>query len=211
MNIAQYRQDLLKSDELVISELKKVQVLYELKKVIRYDHTREQEDHTESDAEHIFGIHCLIDYFLPLEDIESKWNCDKIRTMAQYHDIDEIETGDEIGYRKTEADHANERTAAETVIKKLPETMQVFVGEALDEYKAMQTPEAKFVKALDKIEPVFHLYNHTGKNTLAELKTTKEQHDRVKYPHVNDFPIIKRFADVMTTQFEREGFYHKET
>ena len=210
MNLSETRNRILEDEDFVISELQKVQTLYELKKVIRYNHTRQNEQHTESVAEHIFGMHCLIDYFLPLENDNNGWDSEKIRVMAQYHDIDEVITGDIVGYKKSISEQAQERTASEEVINRLPELLQEKVRLVLDEYELKATPEAKFVKAIDKIEPVFHLYNKTGKDTLSYLKTTKNQHDRIKYPYVNGFPIIKRFVDVMTLQFEKEGFYHRE-
>ncbi len=202
------KQKLFDSEEFVITELKRVQTLYGLKQVIRYDHTREEEEYTESVAEHIFGMHCLADYFLPLEDDSEAWNRNKIRTMIQYHDIDELVTGDIVGYLKTPSEVVQERAAAEQIVARLPAIMQEAIKSALDEYESNLTSEARFVKAIDKIEPVFHLYNEIGKRTMADLKTTKEQHDRIKYPHVENFPVIKRFVEVMTEQFQREGFYH---
>lgn len=210
MTISETREKLLSDTAFVITELQKVQTLYELKRVIRYNHNRSEEQHTESVAEHIFGMHCLVDYFLPLEDTEGEWDIARIRTMVQYHDSDEIITGDEIGYRKSAADHANERNASEVVLAKLPTHLAETVRQALDTYESQTTPEAKFVKAIDKIEPVFHLYNETGKTTLAKLRTTKDEHDRIKYPAVEPFPVIRRFAQVMTEQFMREGFYTEE-
>lgn len=205
------RQKIFDSNDFVISELKKIQILYELKRIIRYDHKRNHEEHTESDAGHIFGMHCLIDFFLPLEDTEEKLDANRIRLMVQYHEIDEIVTGDKIGYQKTKAEVENERFVAEDVIVKLPEIMQQAIREALDEYDKQTTVEAKFAKAIDKIEPVFHLYNETGRKTLHYLKTTKEQHDRIKLPYLDNFPTIKRFAEVMSEQFKKEGFYTSES
>ena len=208
MTVSEIREKILQDSSFVIEELQKVQTLYELKKVIRYNHSRTEEQHTESDAEHIFGMHCLADYFLPLEDKKNEWDRDRIHTMIQYHEIDEIIDGDKISYQKTDNDRTREADNTVKIIQKLPTVMQNTVQEAVTEYTSLTTPEAKFVKAIDKIEPVFHLYNETGKATLAYLKTTKDEHDRVKYPYINDFPIIKRFTDVMTEQFQKEGFYH---
>ena len=77
------RQKIFDSNDFVISELKKIQILYELKRIIRYDHKRNHEEHTESDAEHIFGMHCLIDFFLPLEDNEKKLIRSVIRELTE--------------------------------------------------------------------------------------------------------------------------------
>jgi 5'-deoxynucleotidase YfbR-like HD superfamily hydrolase len=209
MDAGVIRQQILDSEQFVIEELRKVQTLYALKHVIRYNHERNHEADTESVAEHIFGMHCLVDYFLLLEDMGEEWDITKIRTMVQYHDSDEIETGDKVGYEKTEADRAAEASASLRVIKKLPEIMQATVTQAIAEYEAKTTPEARFVRAIDKIEPVFHLYNEAGKQTLARLKTTREQHESIKQPYVQEFPTIKRFTEVMSEQFAQDGFYQQ--
>ena len=210
MNISDTKLNIFESEDFVISELKKMQTLFQLKKEIRYAQTRTSEADTESVAEHIYGMHCLMDYFQPLENEKANWDQARIRLMIQYHDIDEIETGDTIGYLKSVTDHKNERNAAELVIEKLPETTKKRIRETLNEYERQETPESRFVKALDKIEPIFHLYNEAGKRTLVKNKTTKDQSDRIKFPHMQDFPIIKRFTEVMTVQFEKEDFYHEE-
>lgn len=207
MTTAEIKNEIFESEDFVISELKKVQILYGLKKEIRYAQTRTNESDTESVAEHIYGMHCLMDYFQTLEDIEGNWDQAKIRTMILYHDIDEIETGDVVGYLKSETDRLNERSAAKLVILKLPETIQTRIKVALDEYEQQETIESKFVKALDKIEPVFQLYNEEGRAIIAKLKTTKEQHDRIKFPYIQNFPVILRFAEVMTETFAKEGYY----
>ena len=57
---------------------------------------------------------------MPPEDPEGDWDELKIHKMAQYHDIDEIETGDIADIHKTSADFANEKDAYMKVIKRLP-------------------------------------------------------------------------------------------
>lgn len=208
MTVSEVRKKLFDCDAFVISELKKIQTLYELKRVIRYGHLRQQEQHTESVAEHIFGMHCLVDYFLPLEDLENQWNQVRIRAMVQYHDLDEILTGDTVGYLKGKDESLREEGAFKEVIAGVPLQMRSWIEKNVHEYKSQRTPEAKFVRAVDKIEPVFHLYNETGKSTLDFLQTTKQQHDRIKYPAIESLPVIKRFAEVMSEQFEQEGFFH---
>lgn len=202
---------IMDSDEFVLSEVQKLKVLYGLKKEIRYGYERIYEHHTESVAEHIYALHCLIDYFLPLEDTEGKWDKLKIHQMAQYHDIDEIETGDIVGYKKTQQEKDYERKAAEIVISNLPETLKVLSRELLDEFDALQSTEARFVKALDKFEPIFEMYSEAGKKWLHENKITREVHNNFKYPYVKGFPIIYRFEQVMADIYEKEGFYYSES
>lgn len=200
-------QKIHSSEDFVVAELKKVQTLYALKREIRYGHTRQQEQHTESVAEHIYAIHCLIDYFLPLEDTDGTWSTNRIHTMAQYHDIDEIETGDTIAFVKSQKQERDEHPAREKVVKQLPQTLQRTITQVLDEYEAQETHEAKFVKAIDKIEPVFHMYDANGKAWLHSMKATEEMHRKVRCKHLEGFPVLTRFNEVMMNQYKKEGYF----
>ncbi len=204
------REKIITSDDFVLSEVDKLRVLYGLKKEIRYDQERVNESHTESVAEHIYALHCLIDYFLPLENPEGDWDALKIHQMAQYHDIDEIETGDTLGWLKSKAEQNNERKAAELVIEKLPDCLKEYIRDTLDEYKLQKSKESQFVKAIDKLEPLFQLYDDEGTETMHKNKTTRDKSDSIKYPYVNEFPTIKKFVEVITEKYVRNNdFYSK--
>ncbi len=210
VNSIETKQQLLESDEFVLSETKKIQELFKLKEEPRYHLERNEEIFAESVADHVYAMHTLADYFLPFEDEAGQWDQNLIHTMITYHDIDEIETGDTIGYMKTPQMRASEAAAAERVISTIPESMQAMVKETLATYEAQDTPEARFVKALDKIEVVFHMYTDHGRKIFAHNRTTREQHVSVKDKYVEDFPTIKRFCDVVSEQLEKEGFYYQE-
>lgn len=162
-------------------------------------------------AEHIYALHCLIDYFLPLENPEGNWNAHRIHLMAQYYDIDEIETGDKISFKKTQEDRDNEKLALETVIKKLPEHIQSNVSKLLSEYGEQESYEARFVKALDKLEPVFHMYDDNGSAWLKSVKATRQMHMDTKEKYLEGFPILQRVSQVMGDHYEKEGFYYTES
>ena len=72
---------------------------------------------------------------------------------------------------------------------------------------SLETPESQFVKAIDRIEPLFHLYTEHGKDLLHRNGTTRDQSDGLKYPYVEHFPLMKRFLDVVSDTMEREGFF----
>jgi len=210
MNITETIENIIKSDEFVLSETKKIQYGYGLKRVIRYIVERNEEIATESVAEHVYALHLLADYFLPLEDQNHTMDWTKVHDMLQYHDIDEIETGDIIGYLKTDADREAEETAAEKVLASFPAHLQPKVHAINEEYNAQQSPEAKFAKALDRIEPVFQIYNDNGKKIMHLQKTTKEQAHHHKAPYVSDYPCLKRFFEVIEATMDKEGFYQPE-
>ena len=179
MTLTETRKRIMEDDEFVLEETKGIQFLYELKHEIRYARKRDVRD-TESVAEHVYGMMMLLEYFLPLEDPEHEWNHERIRRMALIHDIDEIETGDTIGYLKTDQDRAREIDSMKLVISKLSNVLKETFTELAEEYESQSSPEARFVKAIDRIEPLFHIYSEEGKKILNENKTTFNQSNSLK-------------------------------
>lgn len=193
--------------EVILSDFKKLQYLYKMKRVIRYDQERDGADVTESVAEHIYGMQVLLVYFTPLEFPNSDINLSKVFEMILFHDIDEIETGDTLGYRKTDADRAKELDAMKFVLKQAPVHMQKTMTERVEEYEKKETNEARFAKALDKIEPLVQIFNEDWKKVLLENKTTPNESLRIKTPYIKDFPYIKKFADVIHEELIAGGYY----
>lgn len=198
------------SREKVLEETAKLQYLYGLKKVIRYDQNRHETDSTESVAEHVYGMMLLAQYFLPLENQAGDWDRAKIYEMICLHDIDEIETGDTLGYQKTPEIRALELSAMKHTITKSPEHLKDFMTTRVEEYEARQTMEAKFAKAIDKIEPLFQIFNEEGKAILQRNKTTAEQSLRIKVPYIEEFPYIKQFAAIIHSEMLSQGYYWPE-
>jgi len=184
------------TDTFVVNEIMKLQRIFELKQEIRYGEARTDAANPESVAEHVFGMHVAFEYFWPLEDPEGKWDQAKMRQMITFHDIDEVVTGDKIGYLKTEADRAREAEAQQELLKEIPSTLRDSIAPILEEYEQKESIEARFVKAIDKIEPVIHILNPAGKALLGRNGTTVEQHDSIKLPFFQEFPVIMRFYEV---------------
>lgn len=194
----------------ILSETAKLQYLYGLKKVIRYDQNRHETDSTESVAEHVYGMMILAQYFLPLENPQGDWDRARVYEMISLHDIDEIETGDVLGYTKTAETRALELEAMKRTIEKAPILMQTHMHTRVEEYEAKETPEAKFAKAIDKIEPIFQIFNEEGRAVLKRNKTTPEQSQRIKIPYIQDFPFIQRFEEVIHKELVAGGYYWEE-
>ena len=79
---------------------------------------------------------------------------DKIQSFANAHELLEIATGDVATFDLTEAQlkekHQREQQAKEKLMKRLTPELQ----QNLEEYERQNTPEARFVRAVDKILPV---------------------------------------------------------
>lgn len=192
----------------VISEVRKLQYLYGLKKEIRYAERRSITDTTESVAEHIYGMHILAFYFLEYEDPLRQWDWGRIFLMITLHDIDEIETGDVIGYLKTEAERAAEVVAMHTVKQKAPSVLHDSISSVIDEYEARVTKEALFVRAIDKFEPLVQLYTELGRGILLRERCTIEHSRSIKDEHVKHFASIKYFTETMYAVMAAEGYFY---
>lgn len=210
MTIEDTRNQILTDDEFVLSEMDKLRYLYALKNEIRWDRKREEVVATESVAEHIYGMHVLANYFMAIEDIDDQWNKQSILEMVTWHDIDEVETGDTISYMKNVTHEEASRLAWPKVIKNLPTTIQVNVSRLIDEYLAQETPEAKFVKAIDKLEPIIEEQSDHYKTILRDNNNTLEQHWRPRKHYLEKFPYIWRFAQVGTNLLEKNGFFESK-
>ncbi|MEZ4200168.1 MAG: HD domain-containing protein, partial [Candidatus Paceibacterota bacterium] len=174
MTLEETQQRILTSDEFVLEETKKLQVLYTMKRVIRYHQDRREPLDTESVAEHVYAAQVLAQYFLPLEDPEGKLDRLRILEMLLVHDISEIGTGDIVGWMKTTADREEEARQQAAVLATLPNTIQKHYQTLLTEYEERQTKEAKFAKAVEKMDPFFHLYMPERKQIMHDLESTPE-------------------------------------
>jgi len=210
MTIEETRQKILTDDAFVLEEMERVRYLYGLKKEIRYAQDRHNEIDTESVAEHIYGMHVIANYFLPLEDPEGKLDKLKILEMITWHDMEEIETGDTISHLKTEIHHKEAEIGLEIALSKIPEHLRDDVTVLMTEYEAHESPEARFTKAIDKAEPMFEVWDESYKKILHKNGNTRTNHWETKEKHIRDFPYIYRFLNVGTDRLESKGFFLPE-
>ncbi len=182
------------SHEDIIEEMRRLRVLYTLKTTLRYRSTRPDE-HSESVGEHLFAMQVVAQYFLPLEDPEGKLDRVRINELMLFHELGEIETGDIIFHRKTETDYANEQLAAERVAKQLPETMQAIALERVKEFDACETSEAKFAVAVDKIEPLFEMFDEKVLPLFKKQQVTRKDAVDKKRIAAKPFPYMSKFLD----------------
>ncbi len=207
MGIEQIREKILSDDEFVLSELKKLQYLYGLKRVIRNNFTRTEEVETDSVAEHLYAMSFLAHYFAKLEDLDRQLDMHKVYQLINLHDIEEIETGDIVTWHKTDKDRLQEEKAIDTVISNVPDLLHEDFKRLTTEYKEQKTPESQLVKAIDKIEPVFFLLNSNGKKHFETSKATEWQYSESKIQYTKRYPYIFRFFIVATNIFRNERYF----
>ena len=93
----------------------------------------------------------------------------RVIKMCLIHDWGEAVTGDIPSFDKTDADEEVERQAIDHLIHMLPDSNYYDLSNLFKEMDALETPEAKFYKALDKLEAVIS-HNESDISTWIPLE-----------------------------------------
>ena len=121
----------------------------------------------ENDAEHAW--HMALMTILLSEHSNEKIDVLKTVTMILFHDIVEVDAGDTYCYdpnaRATQAER--EKIAAERLYGLLPEDQGARLKALWEEFEECKTPEAKFARTMDNIQPLM-LNNATGGRSWKE-------------------------------------------
>ena len=133
-----------------------------LKDVTRHAYTSGRRH--ESVAEHSWRL-CLMAFFL--RDEFPEVDMDKVISMGLIHDLGEIFTGDIPTFLKTAADTQTEDDLLARWVATLPAPYREEMAALYAEMNALQTPEAKLYKALDKLEAVVQ-HNESPLDTWSQ-------------------------------------------
>lgn len=105
----------------------------------------------ESVAEHSWRM-ALMAYFL--HDQFPNADLTRVLLMALLHDMGEVFTGDIPTFEKTDTDRTHEHHLRDEWIDALPAPYAAEIRSLFTEMDAMETEEARLVKALDRMEAV---------------------------------------------------------
>lgn len=159
----------------------------------------------ETDSSHSFKLAFMVMLIKPY--LKHEYDYARLLEMALVHDIAEAETGDypkamqrahpEIKAKKD----AEERVAMERYCKLLDEPMRSKIWDLYNEYEKKQTPEAKLITALDKVDANMqaNFYNN------GDIRYWTEYEDGEQYYKINtekkpvvavlDEPIVEALED----------------
>ena len=114
----------------------------------------------ENDAEHAW--HMAIMAYLLQEYSNEKIDVARVMLMCLIHDVVEIVAGDTYAYdaEGLKTQKAREEAAKERLYSMLPEDQKADLVAIFDEFEERKTPEAKFARALDNLQPL--LLNHSN-------------------------------------------------
>ncbi|MGN0642925.1 MAG: HD domain-containing protein [Huintestinicola sp.] len=116
----------------------------------------------ENDAEHSF--HLAMFAMLLAEHSNSDIDVLHVMKMVLIHDVVEIDAGDTYCYdaKGYETKRDREEKAADRLFGILPDDQRDEMRALWEEFEAMETPEAKFAAALDRMQPMLLNYTKNG-------------------------------------------------
>ena len=162
--------------------------------------TRHSWTHTgrhESVAEHTFRVCCMA-FLLEREFPELDMN--RVLKMCLIHDWGEAVTGDIPSFLKTEADEEAESAAVDALLSRLPDQRER-LSALFAELNALETPEARLFKALDRIEAVIQ-HNEAPLDTWLE----SERRLNLEYGEADcaNFPFMAELRRIAAGETEEK-------
>lgn len=128
----------------------------------------------ENDAEHAW--HMAIMAYLLREYSNDPIDITRVMLMCLIHDVVEIDAGDTYAYdtegKKTQKDR--EEAAKERLYSMLPDDQKEELMAIFEEFEAWETPEAKFARAMDNLQPLL-LNNSNGGGDWRSHEVSADQ------------------------------------
>ena len=159
-------------DERLKKQLEFVLEIDKEKNIFRQTHLSGQ-GRNENDAEHAW--HMAIMAYLLREYANEPVDIGRVMLMCLIHDIVKIDAGDTYAYdaEGLKTQKAREDAAKERIFSLLPEDQKQELLQIFDEFEAFQTPEAKFARAMDNLQPLL-LNNSNDGGDWKEHEVTAE-------------------------------------
>ena len=147
-------------------------------------------DREENDVEHSYMLAILADYIISLENL--KLDRHKVMLYCLAHDLVEAYAGDTYFY-SSDSDYVNSKHKRE--LDALNQMRSEFsehqtLWKTIETYEAKEDEESRFVYALDKVQPVIHIYLDGGKSwkkyNVKLEHLTEKKNDKIKVSPVID-------------------------
>ena len=137
----------------------------------------------ENDAEHAW--HMAVMAYILKEYSNREIDIAKVMIMCLIHDVVEIDAGDTYAYdeENLKTQKRREDKAKERIFSILPEDQKAELIALFDEFEACQTPEARFAKAMDNLQPLILNNSNQGgdwKDHSAKASRIYKRHRKTK-------------------------------
>ena len=184
-------------------EVDKMKSVY--RRTILIDKTRR-----ESDAEHSWHFALMAMLLAEYADPE-KVDCARVIRMALVHDLIEIYAGDTFAYdvQGNQDKRQRETEAADKLFALLPEDQAAEIRALWEEFDAMETPDAQYAAAIDRLQPFLNNYLTQGHTWgLGGVKSAQvyERMDPIRVA----LPEVWPFVHKMIQESIEKGYLEKE-
>ena len=160
----------------------------------------------ENSAEHSWHLALAVLLFEPLAR-ERNLDLQRMLEMALLHDLPEIGAGDTYVYDNVgrESQAAREQQAADELFGQLPDAQNAQFRACWDEFEALETAEARFVRGLDRLLPILLNYATSGRAWLHH-GVSADQVRELNLPALADAPALQAYCEDLITDAARLGF-----
>ena len=184
-----------------IREIDKLKYIFRKTKLIN-------SDRPENDAEHSW--HLAMMAIVLAGHANEPIDLEKVMKMVLIHDIVEIDSGDVFVYDTTKS-HDNfdeELKAARRIFGILPEEQAEEFINLWIEFEEMKTPESKFARSLDRLEPLLQNASNNG-GTWREFDVKYDQVMEKKQVIKDGSEELWKFAKQLIDESVEKGILKK--
>ena len=185
-----------------IREIDKLKYIFRKTKLIN-------SDRPENDAEHSW--HLAMMAIVLAGHANEPIDLEKVMKMVLIHDIVEIDSGDVFAYDTTKS-HDNfdeELKAARRIFGILPEEQAEEFINLWIEFEEMKTPESKFARALDRLEPLLQNASNNG-GTWREFDVKYDKVIEKKKAIKDGSEELWKFAKQLIDESVEKGILKKQ-
>ena len=166
-------------------------------------------DRNENDAEHSW--HLALMAIVLAEHSDEPIDILKVVKMVLIHDIVEIDAGDTFIYdsKKNHCNTDEERLAANRIFGLLPKKQADELIAVWEEFEAGETKEAKFAKAMDRLEPLLQNTSNNG-GTWKEFDVSYQKVYEKKSVIKEGSACLWDYAEELINESVEKGILKKE-
>ena len=164
----------------------------------------------ENSAEHSWHLALAVLLFAPLAR-ERNLNVQRALELALLHDLPEIGAGDTYVYDDAgrESQAQREQIAAAAIFGQLPNAQNAEFRARWDEFEALQTAEAQFVRGLDRLLPILLNFT-TGGRAWKQHDISAQQVRELNLPVLEAAPALRDYCETLIQDAARLGFLRVE-
>ncbi len=163
----------------------------------------------ENDAEHSW--HMALCAALLAEYADASVDISRVLAMALGHDLIEVYAGDTYAYDDAgnATKEARERAAADKLYALLPAEQGAYWRGLWEEFDAMETPEARFANACDRLQPLLLNMASGGKSWIQHSAAVSRVRARTRI--IGDVsPALGAWMDKQLAQAVENGWLKDE-